>query len=125
MSEKIINYSIYGIFIFGILGAGNLAYYEFLQAGTCPKLGFVPACYVIFSCLVIPFIVHVFNKLTIVYYLFTGIALVIATYATIGQLLGYVQCPKTDNGFPMCYVSFAIFFSLVVLKIAHLKNNKV
>lgn len=45
---KIVNYGIYAIFIFGLLGAGNLAYQEFLQVGTCPKLGVIPACYIIF-----------------------------------------------------------------------------
>jgi len=47
MNKKRINYSIYIVFIFGLFGAGNLALNEFLQVGTCPKLGFVPAllCY--------------------------------------------------------------------------------
>jgi len=117
MTTKIINYSIYIIFIFGLYGAGNLAYDEFLQEGTCPKLGIIPACYIIFSCLLIPFFTHVFNKGKFIYFIFTSFALVIATYATFGQLFGKVQCPKTSDGIPMCYISFGIFASLVILKI--------
>jgi uncharacterized membrane protein len=66
--------------------------------------------------LIIPFVAHVFNRGNAVYFLFTSFALAIATYATIGQLFGKVQCPKMESGFPMCYISFGIFFSLVVLK---------
>jgi len=117
MKKKVIDYSIYLVFIFGLLGARNLAYHEFLQTGTCPKLGIVPACYIIFSCLLIPFIAHVLIKGKVIYFVFTGTALLIATYATIGQLFGNVQCPKTESGLPMCYISFVIFASLVVLKI--------
>jgi len=116
MMKKIINYCIYTVFIFGILGAGNLAYSEFLHEGTCPKLGVIPACYIIFGCLLIPFVIHIFNKGKVIYFLFTLFALAIATYATIGQLLGNVQCPKMESGFPMCYISFGIFFSLATLK---------
>jgi lipopolysaccharide export LptBFGC system permease protein LptF len=107
-----------------VLGAGNLAFHEFLQEGTCPKLEFLPACYLIFGCLVIPFISHIINKGKVIYYLFTGIALTIATYATIGQLLNFVQCPKTESGIPMCYISFIIFASLVLLKLVLSKMNR-
>ncbi|NOR28885.1 MAG: hypothetical protein GQ540_10215 [Lutibacter sp.] len=116
MKRKVIDYSIYLVFIFGLLGAGNLAYHEFLKIGTCPKLGIIPACYIIFSCLLIPFIAHILTKGKVIYFVFTGTALLIATYATIGQLFGNVQCPKTEHGFPMCYISFIIFASLISLK---------
>lgn len=116
MINKIINFCIYTVFVFGILGAGNLTYTEFLHEGTCPKLGIIPACYIIFGCLLIPFVVHIINKGKVIYFLFTLVALAIATYATIGQLFGNVQCPKMENGFPMCYISFGIFFSLATLK---------
>ncbi|MDF1518062.1 MAG: hypothetical protein RQ864_13085 [Lutibacter sp.] len=124
MKKKIINYSIYAVFVFGILGAGNLAYKEFLYEGACPKLGVIPACYIIFGCLIIPFVAHVLNRGKAVYFFFVSFALVIATYATIGQLFGNVQCPKMENGFPMCYVSFGIFFSLVLLKFLHARKTE-
>ncbi len=123
MKTNITNYLISVIFIIGILGAGNLAYHEFLQEGTCPKLGIIPACYVILACFVFPFMVHLFNKGKIIYFLFTGFALSLATYATIGQLFGEIQCPKTEGGLPMCYISFVIFVSLVSLKIIQLKGG--
>jgi|LGVF01.2.fsa_nt_gb hypothetical protein len=123
MKVNTLKYLISIIFIIGILGAGNLAYNEFLEEGTCPKLSIIPACYVILACFVFPFIAHLFNKGKIIYFLFTGFALSLATYATIGQLLGEIQCPKTEGGLPMCYISFVIFASLVLLKIISLKKK--
>jgi len=123
MKRNIINYLTFIIFILGIYGTGNLVYNEFLQEGACPKLGIIPACYIVLACFVIPFIAHIFSTGRIVYFLFTGFALALATYASIGQLFGNLQCPKTGNGIPMCYISFVIFASLVLLKIILLKKS--
>ncbi len=123
MKPNITNYLISIILILGIYGAGNLAYNEFLKEGTCPKLGIIPACYIVLVCFVIPFIAHIFNKGNIIYFLFTGFALTLAIYASIGQLFGNLQCPKTGNGIPMCYISFVIFASLILLKIILLKKS--
>lgn len=116
-------YSIYIVFSFAITGAGNLVYDEFLNEGTCPKLGIIPACYVIFACLLIPLMTHFLDRWKVVYFLLTGIALVIATYASIGQLTGSVQCPKTESDIPMCYISFGIFSGLILLKLLPVLKN--
>lgn len=123
MKTKLVNNLISIIFILGILGAGNLAYNEFLVEGTCPKLGIIPACYIVLVCFVVPFITHIFNKSKVLYFLFTVFALVLAIYATIGELLGNLRCPKTDGGLPMCYLSLVIFTILILLKIFSLKNK--
>ncbi len=124
MKPNITNYLISIILILGIYGAGNLAYNEFLKEGTCPKLGIIPACYIVLVCFVIPFIAHIFNKGKIIYFLFTGFALTLAIYASIGQLLVNLQCPKTEGGLPMCYISSVFFASLVLLKIKVFKEKK-
>ena len=122
MKSKII----YALLIIGILATGNLVLGEITHEGTCPKLGVIPACYLVFLSFLIPLLVHISQGFTlsetltkkrnIIYYLFTGFALALATYASIGQAIGKIQCPKTDYGLPMCYISFAIFLSLVLLK---------
>ena len=125
MNKTIIKNILLFIFIFGLYGSGSLAYNEFLQAGTCPNIGGIPACYIIFTCLLIPFITHIFNWSKLVYFLFTLIALTIAVIGTLGQLLNKVQCPKTSEGIPMCYISLIIFTSLIVLKLILLKKKRV
>jgi len=123
MKVRTIKILIYIILILGIYGAGNLAVHEFLEEGTCPKLGIIPACYVVLFCFVIPLITLIFNKSKTIYFLFTGFALALAAYATIGQLFDKIQCPKTEGEIPMCYISFVIFSSLILLKIILLRKN--
>jgi len=119
---KIISYSLIIIFIIGIFSAANLSIHEYIESGTCPKLGPFPACYIILICLIIPFYFHLIGKGKKVYFLFISFALLLASYATVGQLLGKIQCPKTETGFPMCYISFSIFACLLWLKIVHLRK---
>jgi len=123
MKQNILNITIYIIFIFGIYGAGSLVLTEFLHNDSCPKIGIIPACYIIFLCLIVPFIAQILNKGKVIYFAFITIALTIATYGSVGQLLGLVQCPKTVSGVPMCYISFILFFELLFLKI--LANSKI
>lgn len=119
-----LKYVFYSVFIFGIYGAGILVYNEFSQGNICPKLLNIPACYIILACLVIPFLAHVFKKDNIIYFTGTGIAWSIAFYASIMQISGVIECPKTSAGIPMCYISFAIFTLLIVLKIKEFKKVK-
>ena len=110
------------VFAIGIFGAGNLVYTEFMQSNVCPKLLGIPACYIILACFIIPFIVHVFKLNHAVYFGVTGLAFVIALIASIMEITGLGECPKTASGTPMCYYSLLIFTSLIVLKILVIKN---
>lgn len=50
------------------------------------------------------------------YFLGIVTALSIAVLGSVGNLAGYVECPKTEGGTPMCYLSFLLFLSLLLLK---------
>ncbi|WP_339840890.1 hypothetical protein [uncultured Maribacter sp.] len=121
MLSKLINLLITLVFSFGIYGAGGLVYDEYILQQVCPQILGIPACYIIMACLIIPLIAHIFNLSNKIYFTGTGIALTIATYGTISQLIGITDCPKTSNGIPMCYISFLIFLTLVVLKWINIK----
>jgi hypothetical protein len=122
---KIISYAQSIIFFIGIIGAANLSFHEYVESGICPKLGPIPACYIILACLIFPFFFHLIGKGIIGYFLFISVALLLASYAGIGQLLGKIQCPKTDNGLPLCYISFLIFASLMMLKIIQIRKERI
>ena len=84
----------------------------------CPKLVGIPMCLVVLICFAVPLIAHLSKKkLNLVYFFFTGAALTIAVVASIMQFMNYGECPKLDNGTPMCYLSFLIFLLLIILKI--------
>jgi hypothetical protein len=122
MKQKIKNYSIYLLLLIGVLVAGNLSLNEIMQEGACPKLGFIPACYIVFFCFLIPLIAHFLKRYNTIFYIFTGFAFALATYASIGQFMDKLQCPKTDFGLPKCYISFALLLGIIVLKYSF--NNR-
>ena len=111
-----LKYALYLIFLFGIYGASTLVYKEFTHGNICPKIVNIPACYIIMICLVIPLIIHLVKGSNSIYFMFTGLAWSIATYASIKQVSGTIECPKTEGGTHMCYISFAIFSLLILLK---------
>ena len=110
------------IFIMGIGGASSLVYNEFTNGLICPKLIGIPACYIIMLCFLIPFISHLFNLHKLYYYIGTGLAFSIALYGSVMQLLRVVECPKTNRGLPMCFISLSIFTGLIILKLISLKK---
>ncbi len=123
MQTRILNPLLLITFAIGIIGAGNLVYSEFTQHHICPKLLRIPACYIIMACFVIPFIAHIFNKSKVIYFLFTGLAFIIALVASIMEFTGLGECPKTPSGTPMCYYSFLLFSSLIILKLILIKKR--
>lgn len=102
--------------VIGILGAGSIVTTEFTTGDGCPKFGAVPACLIILICFILPFISHLPKKWILIYFLFTGIAALIALVASVMQFIGNAECPKSDSGIPMCYLSLLIFTSLITLK---------
>ena len=116
MKSKILHYLITLVFSVGIYGASGLVQKEYQLKQVCPQLLSIPACYIIMACLLIPLIAHIFNLSHKIYFAGTGLALSIATYGAVTQFVGFSECPKTSGGTPMCYISFLLFFSLVILK---------
>lgn len=105
------------LFIGGIIGAGGLVLDEIQTGNGCPKIGIVPACIIVLICFLVPFAAHLKNKWNKLYFLFTGLAFVIAVIASVMQILGNGECPKTDEGIPMCFLSLLVFSLLIILKI--------
>ncbi|WP_299716621.1 hypothetical protein [uncultured Tenacibaculum sp.] len=124
MKTNYLNWLLLLAFSIGIIGAGLLMYDEIKTTNVCPKLLGIPACYIIFFCFMIPFFAHIAKGKNIIYFLFTGIAFVIALIASIMQFTGLGECPKTDNGTPMCYYSLLLFTILIFLKRIIMKNKK-
>ncbi|CAM4102213.1 hypothetical protein [Zobellia nedashkovskayae] len=111
------------LFLIGLFGAGSLVISEFTTGDGCPKFGAVPACLIILICFILPFISHLLKKWNLIYFLFTGIAALIALVASIMQFIGNAECPKTDSGIPMCYISLLIFTSLIIFKKIQLNSS--
>ena len=111
------------IFMIGVWGSGNLVLNEFNQWDICPVLFWVPACYIIFGFFVALFFIHLTKLKSIYFYIVALIPAAIALYASIFQLLWSVECPKTDWGVPMCFISLGLFSGLIICKYMMQKNN--
>lgn len=123
---QIIYFAIWIVILIGLSGTIPLVQNEFTVGDICPKIATIPACYIILSCLILAIISHinVFKDNRKLYFLGVIPALSIATFGAVGNLLGYVECPKTEAGTPMCYLSFLLFFSLLILKIMEKMSMK-
>lgn len=117
--KTFLNLAIWAVLLFGWYGAGNLTYAEYFRSNICPKLLSVPACYVILAMVLLATSSHTgwLGDKNMLFYLATGLAASLALTGTIGQLSGVVECPKTSGGTPMCYISLALFGSLILLKL--------
>ncbi len=125
MNSKNIIYSIITVLLLiGIYGIAGLVWDEIQTGNGCPKIWIIPACVIVMLCFLIPLIVHLFKKYNTIYFGFTGLALIIAIIASFMQFNGQGECPKLDNGTPMCYLSFVLFSILIILKILLIKTYK-
>tara|TARA_R110002096_G_scaffold345818_1_gene539262 strand:- start:13777 stop:14166 length:390 start_codon:yes stop_codon:yes gene_type:complete len=122
--EKIVHSIITILLIIGLYGSGGLVWNEIQTGNGCPKIWIIPACAIVMLCFLISLIVHLFKKYNSIYFVFTGLALIIAIIASVIQFNGLGECPKLDNGTPMCYLSFVLFSILITLKILLIKISE-
>jgi len=107
-----------------LFAGGGLVLDEIKQSHTCPTLVSIPACFIIYTCFVIPFVLHLLKRFDFLYFLFTGLAFMIALSGTLMQINGFQDCPKNISGTPMCYYSLLLFTLLIGLKIGYRQASK-
>ncbi|MFD2917244.1 hypothetical protein [Psychroserpens luteus] len=122
--EKIIYSIITILLIIGLYGSGELVWDEIQTGNGCPKIWLIPVCAIVMVCFLIPLIVHLLKKYNTMYFVYTGLAFLIAIIASVMQFNGLGECPKLDNGTPMCYLSLLLFSILIALKMLLIKTSK-
>jgi len=110
---------------FAIYGSTGLVIDEWKVGDICPKIIGIPACYIVLFCFIGGLLSHVipFSNGNFFYFFFIGIVTIIASTGTIGELTGLAECPRTEGGIPMCFISLAICISLLASKFAWLKSK--
>ena len=113
--------------LFGLWGAGNLSYKQYLSGEACPILGdMVPACYIAFAGYILiaaGVALSLRGPVAAGSYLFwagTAIAGGLAALATVLELVKGDVCPVAFGSVPMCYISLA--FSVVIAVLFVLQN---
>ncbi len=114
---------IWALALLGFAGTISLVQNELASGNICPQLAGIPACYLIFGCFALVLISHsgIFKDRSLFFFTGAGIAWIMATVGTSGEIFGWMECPKTEGGIPMCYLSLAIFSSLLILKIIQIR----
>lgn len=124
MRNKGLNIALLTIIFFGIFIIGEASYNEFLYGGICANFTIIPSCYIAFVYLVLLLIFHLKKNGVVWFLFFSGFAVVLASFASIGHLLGNNLCAISDVGVPTCFIGLLLFTILLGLKILDIKSNK-
>ncbi len=117
-----LNKTIMIISFIGILFGVWLISMDVKSPGFCPKVLFIPACYLVSIAFFLVYSSSYFlNKKTsdMFFYIGNVLGLVLAVWFSFAQIINLQECPKLLN-IPLCYVSFFTFLFLLVL---HLIKN--
>jgi len=117
-----------GLATIGIASGGALSISHFHEGGTCPMLGPLPACYLVFigySLIGLSTITPArISKLS--FYIGWVPIFGLAAVGTMLHIFVGDTCPVSDNGMPQCYMSLAL--ALVILGVfyfmARLQSQK-
>ncbi len=101
--------------------SGMLSVDQLQNPGACPSIGPVPACYLVFGSFLAALIGSLMRYHR-AFYIGLGFPTLLALYASIGELVGFVECPKTDSGIPMCYISLSLCVACWILWLAQRKS---
>lgn len=103
-----------------LLGAGALALGEARDPATCPDLLGAPACFLVLGCAVLTLGSRLLRDPArfVVLILGAGPAFGLALLAGALQMAGRIECPKGPGGGPLCYLSLAMFGTLLALEAA-------
>ena len=94
--------------------AAVLSLDQFQNPGACPSIGPVPACYIVLAGFLAGLIGHL-GRLRKTFLIGLGVPTALAAFASVGEIFGFVECPKTEGGTPMCFISLALCSTAWVL----------
>ena len=118
MKKNIFYWLTTAVLLFAIYGAGNLSLNDFNGAIVCPKIGGIPACYLVLLFFVLGamshFIKHTFSNKA--FFFFIGTPGLLALFASVKELNIPHTCPQTSSGIPMCYISLGLCTAILLFK---------
>ena len=104
--KNILRISIIILGLIGFVGVSKISY-EHFHGNSCPMLGMIPACYVIFVgyAMIIISMIPKINRAGLIFIIGWTPVIVLALMGTVGEWTHTVQCPRTASGNPACYFS--------------------
>ena len=123
--KKILSFSIILLGIIGFWGVSKISYLH-LTGESCPMLGVMPACYIIFIgyAMIILSMLPKVPKPKILFLLGWTPVIALALMGTIGELTHTMQCPHTATGIPTCFLSTTFSATIGLLAYLFFKSGK-
>ena len=92
---------------FATYQAADLSLDQWNNPGACPSIGPVPACYVVLVGFLTGLIGHL-GGIRKTFLVGLGVPTALAAFASVGEFFGFIACPRTERGIPMCYLSLTL-----------------
>lgn len=124
MRNKGFNIALLTILFLGIFIIGEASYKEFLYGNVCANFTIIPTCYIALVYLILLLIFQLKKNGDIWFLFFSGFAVVLATFGSVGHLLGTNRCAISDIGVPTCFIGLILFTTLLGLKFLDFNSNK-
>ena len=98
------------ISIFVVVRFSPVVLAEWNDGNACPKLGPLPACYLVVFCYALIGVVAAINprRLNPLFFIGWLPVFAMALTGTSLEILGHGTCPVSDSGVPMCYYSLLL-----------------
>ena len=117
-NKCILFFSVLG-FIFSIY----LIILDIINIDYCPKIFFIPACYIVIISFILILISDLFNFLIkkLLFIVGFNIGFIISIWFSYNEIMNSNICPRLFD-IPMCYLSLCIFLIIITLKIKDIYN---
>ena len=105
--RKYLRFGIILLGVLGFIGVTKISYQHWIGASSCPMLGAIPACYVIFvayAMVVISMFLPMRRQKKVFIFFWLPI-IILALLGSAGELTGLAECPHTETDIPKCYFS--------------------
>jgi len=124
ITEKIYNKYILGLSIMGLIFSFYLIFLDYLISDYCPKIYFIPACYIVLISFALITISEFFRSKiqNFIFYIGSFFGISLAVWFSINEIVKTEICPKLFE-IPMCYLSFCIFLVILLFKYGESSNE--
>ena len=113
----IVRVILFGLIALGLYGAASVSYSTITGTASCPTVGFIPACYIVFIGYLLMLIASsaiLFQRQQRYSIFFVGWTPVflLAFFGSLLEVINGNTCPKNGSGLALCYVSLS--FAIVI-----------
>ncbi len=106
--------------LLALISVLSISYETFTTDISCPRLGIVPACYIVSVGYFLILLSAIFNKIIVFYTGWFPVFLLALSGSIMEFSMGDI-CPKSSDGLPMCY--FSLIFTLIILWLFSKQKN--